>query len=114
MASECLRVPTSAYDCIPHQMHALIASLIRCMLTHWALPIDEAEALRLAAEAGAAAAPSGAVVGNGAVLGDHLESAQSQQQQQQQQQQHQLPATVARPSYLSPYSWGLHADCLPH
>jgi membrane protease subunit (stomatin/prohibitin family) len=72
------------------------------MLTHWALPIDEAEALRLAAEAGAAAAPSGAVVGNGAVLGEHLESAQSQQQQQQ-QQQHQLPATVARPSYLSPY-----------
>jgi len=71
------------------------------MLTHWALPIDEAEALRLAAEAGAAAAPSGAVVGNGAVLGEHLESAQSQQQQQQ--QQHQLPATVARPSYLSPY-----------
>ena len=69
------------------------------MLTHWALPIDEAEALRLAAEAGAAAAPSGAVVGNGAVLGEHLESAQSQQQQQQ----HQLPATVARPSYLSPY-----------
>jgi hypothetical protein len=74
------------------------------MLTHWARPIDEAEALRLAAEAGAAAAPSGAVVGNGAVLGEHLESAQSQQQQQQQQQQqHQLPATVARPSHLSPY-----------
>ena len=102
MVSECLRVPTSAYDCIPHQVHALIASLIRCMLTHWALPIDEAEALRLAAEAGAAAAPCSAVVGNGAVLGEHLESAQSQQQQQQ-QQQHQLPATVARPSYLSPY-----------
>ena len=101
MASECLRVPTSAYDCIPHQMHALIASLIRCMLTHWDRPIDEAEALRLAAEAGAAAAPCSAVVGNGAVLGEHLESAQSQQQQQQ--QQHQLPATVARPSYLSPY-----------
>ena len=73
------------------------------MLTQWALPIDEAEALRLAAEAGAAAVPSGAVVGNGAVLGEHLESKQSQKQQQQQQQQQQLPATVARPSYLSPY-----------
>ena len=66
---------------------------------HWALPIDETEALRLAAEAGAAAAPHGAVVSNSAVLGEHLES----QQQQQQQQQQQLPATVARPSYLSPY-----------
>ena len=61
---------------------------------HWALPIDETEALRLAAEAGAAAAPHGAVVSNSAVLGEHLES---------QQQQQQLPATVARPSYLSPY-----------
>ena len=89
----------SAYECLCVHM---IASLIRCMLTHWALPIDEAEALRLAAEAGKAAVPSGAVVGNGAVLGEHLESKQSQQQQQQ-QQQHQLPATVARPSYLSPY-----------
>ena len=76
-------------------MH-MIASLIRCMLMHWALPIDETEALRLAAEAGAAAAPHGAVVSNSAVLGEHLES-------QQQQQQQQLPATVARPSYLSPY-----------
>ena len=63
---------------------------------HWALPIDETEALRLAAEAGAAAAPHGAVVSNNPVLGEHLES-------QQQQQQQQLPATVARPSYLSPY-----------
>ena len=63
------------------------------MLMHWALPIDETEALRLAAEAGAAAAPHGAVVSNNAVLGEHLES----------QQQQQLPATVARPSYLSPY-----------
>ena len=66
------------------------------MLMHWALPIDETEALRLAAEAGAAAAPHGAVVSNSAVLGEHLES-------QQQQQQQQRPATVARPSYLSPY-----------
>ena len=63
---------------------------------HWALPIDETEALRLAAEAGAAAAPHGAVVSNSAVLGEHLES-------QQQKQQLLLPATVARPSYLSPY-----------
>ena len=66
------------------------------MLMHWALPIDETEALRLAAEAGAAAAPQGAVGSNSAGLGEHLES-------QQQQQQQQLPATVARPSYLSPY-----------
>ena len=73
------------------------------MLMHWALPIDETEALRLAAEAGAAAAPHGAGVSNSAVLGEHLESQQQHQQQHHQQQQQQLPATVARPSYLSPY-----------